>query len=187
MEAGSPEAERAKLTCCRARYERERSAWLRQRASELQFQTAELAEHLVGILQSRERPFGEREGAFFVRVGKFPLAVGLVRRELARWLTRDGVAPDEAAEVALACSEACANAVEHSGRVADPAFEVEARRVEGELVVAVRDFGTWNEGPDQSPMRGRGIAMMRTLMDSVEILDHEPGTEVVMRRSLERD
>jgi anti-sigma regulatory factor (Ser/Thr protein kinase) len=187
MDAGSAEAESARVTRCRARQQRERSAWLRRRATALRTESELLAVELATNLQGRERPFGEREGAFFVRLGRLPLAVGLVRRELARWLTRDGVPPEQAAEVALACSEACANAVEHSGRVARPAFEVEARRVEGELVVAVRDFGRWNARAESSSTRGRGLPMMRRLMDSVEILEHEPGTEIVMRRSLERD
>jgi anti-sigma regulatory factor (Ser/Thr protein kinase) len=186
MEANGPEAERVRSLRRRARRERERAIWLRDRSLELKARSDGLAEQVAGVLQSRDRPFGEREDAFVVRVGRIPLAVGLVRHELRRWLTRDGVAPEQAAEVALACSEACANAVEHPSDAACHAFEVEARRVEGELELLVRDFGRWDDTPRTAYSRGRGFEIMRRLMDSVEVVDGETGTEIVMRRALAR-
>jgi anti-sigma regulatory factor (Ser/Thr protein kinase) len=186
MEACSPEAERVRSVRRRARHERERAIWLRDRSLELRARSDGLAEQIAGILQSRDRPFGEREDAFFVRVGRLPLAVGLVRHELRRWLTRDGVAPEQAAEVALACSEACANAVEHPSDVARHAFEVEARRTDDEVQLLVRDFGSWDDSPRTAYSRGRGLQIMRRLMDSVEVVDGESGTEIVMRRALAR-
>jgi anti-sigma regulatory factor (Ser/Thr protein kinase) len=184
MEAGSPEAVRSLRR--RARQERERAQWLRHRSLELQDRSGGLAEHLAAILQAGPQPFGERENAFYMRVGRLPLAIGLVRHELSRWLTRDGLAPDQAAEVALACSEACANAVEHATDVAQHAFEVEARRIDGNLELSVRDFGSWDDTPRSTHTRGRGLAIMRSLMDSVEVVNGEAGTQIVMRRSLER-
>ena len=185
MEAVSPEAQRVRSLRHRARQERERAVRLCDRSLELRTRSDGLALQVTGILQSCPKPFGQRGDAFFVRVARLPLAVGLVRHELRRWLTRDGVAPDQAAEVALACSEACANAVEHASEVAEHAFEVEARRVDGDLVLSVRDFGSWDDRPRIAYARGRGLEIMRSLMDSVEVVNGENGTEILMRRSLE--
>lgn len=50
--------------------------------------------------------------------------------------------------------------------------------------VAVRDFGGWNEGHSRTETRGRGLRMIRALVDRVEITSNEEGTEVVLSSSL---
>jgi serine/threonine-protein kinase RsbW len=135
------------------------------------------------LRQGSGRPLGDHGEAFSLRVPRLPQAVALVRHELRRWLDLNHVAPEDVMEITLACSEACANAVEHPGGSEHPAFELEARREEDELFLTVRDFGAWTVA-DADTMRGRGLAMIHQIMDAVEITPGGDGTQVVMRRTL---
>jgi serine/threonine-protein kinase RsbW len=105
-----------------------------------------------------------------------------MRKRLLHWLERGGVDPATAADITLACSEACANAVEHPVRAARHAFEVEARRTADEIELTVRDFGSWGSS-GQDEMRGRGLGMIRELMDETEIVSGDHQTTIVMRRA----
>ncbi len=129
------------------------------------------------------RAHGDHGDTFSLRLARMPQSIALVRHELRRWLDDHGVSSDDALDITLACSEACANAVEHPGRPGRQAFEIEARREDGELLLEVRDFGSWTTAQAGST-RGRGIAMIRKIMDSVEIISRSDGTKIVMHRSL---
>ena len=126
------------------------------------------------------RPLGD---TFSLRLARMPQAVALVRHELRRWLDEHGVSTEDAVDITLACSEACANAVEHPDRPGRPAFEVKAWREGDELVLAVRDFGAWTD-PSSAGTRGRGLSMIRALVDVVEITSGGEGTKILMRRTL---
>lgn len=142
---------------------------------------------LESLRRSDTRPFGDRgDGAFSLRLVRRPQAVSFVRNDLRRWLELDGVAPEDALEIALACSEACSNAVEHADAPRYQAFEVSARRDDGEVVLVVRDFGNWTDSAGPGGMRGRGLPMIRAIMDDVAVTQGDDGTELIMRRSLNR-
>ena len=161
----------------RARSERTRSQELKER-SEL------LAQHLVDTLRKvAGRPFGQSGETFKLRVSRMRPAVALLRHDLGRWLEQQGVEPEQAAEITLACSEACANAVEHP-IAGHGGFEVEAAHSDGEVVVVVRDSGHWRSGPTRET-RGRGMPIIRALMTDVEVTHGAEGTEIIMRRRLE--
>ena len=125
---------------------------------------------------------GSRGGRFVRQVGRSPARVRLVRKDLRRWLEQAGVPAEGVNEVILACSEACANAVEHPLRSERPLVEVEAALDGRELELRVRDFGIWREQP-ASPMHGRGLHIIRKLMDSLDVRRTAQGTELVIRRS----
>jgi serine/threonine-protein kinase RsbW len=113
------------------------------------------------------------------------LLAGL-RRELRTWLTAVGVDADAAADVLLASGEATANAVEHAfwdaRDAAGAELVLELRLGAGrELTVRVTDTGRWRQVPAPGD-RGRGLRMMRAVMDSVEVDSGEGGTMVTMRR-----
>jgi anti-sigma regulatory factor (Ser/Thr protein kinase) len=165
-------------TRARADSMRDQAIRLRREASVISEQSAQ------NLMRSSTRLFGDRGSVLWLRLPRLGPAIALARQSLHRWLERDGVAPDEAFEVVLACSEALANAVEHPVTPTHQAIEVEARREHGELHVEVRDFGAWSQRRRQSIMRGRGLPMIRSLMDRVEIVPSKEGTRVVMHRSL---
>lgn len=112
-----------------------------------------------------------------------PGSLAQMRRALAQWLRLAGAAEDEIYETLVACGEACANTVAHAHpAVSDSPFEVRATRQGSEIEVTVRDTGNWR--PSAEGMPGRGLALMRELMDGVEIDPGPPGTTVTLRRRL---
>ena len=50
------------------------------------------------------------------------------------------------------------------------------------MVAVVRDFGRWR--PARGQNRGRGLELVHRMMDSAEVVPHERGTEVRLRRRL---
>ena len=110
-----------------------------------------------------------------------PAALAGLRDTVRDWLTIQGVAPDTREDLVLACDEACANAIGHAfwGRPGQP-IQVELRRDERDVVVRLRDSGRWRED-EVDRDRGRGIEIMRALMDDVEIRTGNDGTIVTLR------
>jgi anti-sigma regulatory factor (Ser/Thr protein kinase)/putative methionine-R-sulfoxide reductase with GAF domain len=113
-----------------------------------------------------------------------PRVLAQVRQELRRWLVDRGARETEVAEVTIAVSEACANAVEHAYSPAPAVFELDAQATDNEIRVIVRDEGRWRAPRRHS--RGRGLSIIVAAMDDVEIDRTDAGTEVVMRRRLDR-
>ena len=113
-----------------------------------------------------------------------PKALALVRRSVRRWLRHRGAGDGEAAEVTLAVSEACANAIEHAYSPAPARFHVRASEADGEVAVIVRDHGRWRSPRGRD--RGRGLTIMRAASDSCDVNSGDGGTEIVLRRRLRK-
>jgi serine phosphatase RsbU (regulator of sigma subunit)/anti-sigma regulatory factor (Ser/Thr protein kinase) len=111
-----------------------------------------------------------------------PGALAELRRRLDLWLPQSGAGAEEAYDIVLATCEAAANAVEHAYGPGEANFHVTARAEEGEVTVEVRDRGAWRDQRD--PRRGRGLAVMRELMDDVNVTSNDGGTNVRLRRRL---
>jgi GAF domain-containing protein/anti-sigma regulatory factor (Ser/Thr protein kinase) len=105
-----------------------------------------------------------------------------MRPLLRRWLGKWGAGPDEIYDITVAVQEASANAIEHAYGPVHATFDVEALHSAGVITVAVRDRGRWRDA--RGTHRGRGLGMMRALMESVDVHQTEDGTTVVMRRTL---
>ncbi|HLH15315.1 MAG TPA: ATP-binding protein, partial [Solirubrobacteraceae bacterium] len=105
-----------------------------------------------------------------------------LRSTLGRWLASEGVAENELFDITLATSEAAANAVEHAYRAEQATFLVSCEHEAHSVRVAVRDRGRWRDA--RSYGRGRGLSIMRALMDTVEIERGEDGTTVVLTKRL---
>ncbi|TYP90401.1 SpoIIE family protein phosphatase [Blastococcus xanthinilyticus] len=116
-----------------------------------------------------------------------PAALPGVRRRLNGWLSALGMGEQDRVGVMVAVGEACANAAEHAYRGAEPGpMSVSAQvDVDGVLTVTVRDEGTWRP-PDRDPGdRGRGLLIMRQLVDGVT-LEEDSGTTVTLSFRLRR-
>lgn len=171
----------------RAVAERVRAAALCARARALRRQANDLAGGLVANLDRADWPLGGRGDVFQLRLPRLPAALGLGRRSFGRWLERCEVDDDDVAELTLAFSEACANAMEHPHAADRPAVEIAARARSQDVEVVIRDFGSWVEAsPAGGETRGRGLEMIRSLMDEVVVVEGERGTRVTMRRTLGR-
>jgi serine phosphatase RsbU (regulator of sigma subunit)/anti-sigma regulatory factor (Ser/Thr protein kinase) len=122
--------------------------------------------------------------ALRLRLDASPDAAPVLRYTLRRWLGQSQIDPAEIFDLTVAATEAFANAVEHAYGAGDAAIEVEAR-VDGDVVrMMVRDWGQWREQRGQH--RGRGIALMRGLMDEVDVTSGPDGTTVRMWRRVRR-
>ena len=117
-----------------------------------------------------------------LRLPAQPKTLAHVRRVLRRWLLSRGAGDADVAEVTIAVSEACANAIEHAYSPAPAAFELDATGDENEVTIAIRDRGRWR--PPRGSNRGRGLSIMVAAMDDVQIDRTDTGTQVVMRRRL---
>ncbi|MDQ2588334.1 SpoIIE family protein phosphatase [Saccharothrix yanglingensis] len=105
-----------------------------------------------------------------------------VRKSLRGWLNQCGLPPHTVQSVLIAAGEACANAVEHGHRHTphDP-VRLRAETLVGDLYLSVTDTGRWKTPrPDLDQHRGRGVALMRALMQRVTITPGPAGTTVDM-------
>lgn len=107
-----------------------------------------------------------------------PSALVGLRRTLGRWLVRHGVPAETRFDVTVAVSEAAGNAIEHAYGHRDAVFTVECDHSQEEVRVTVRDTGRWRESTRSD--RGRGLTIMRGLMDSTEVRHGESGTAVTL-------
>lgn len=109
-----------------------------------------------------------------------------LRKDIRTWAGSVGMGVDDAADMVLATYEALTNAAEHAYG-ASGAWLVDlvaARTPEARVVVSVRDQGRWRPPPSDPGFRGRGMAMMRSLADEMDIRSGEDGTTVLMWWSL---
>jgi len=119
-----------------------------------------------------------------LRLDASPDAAPVLRYTLRRWLGQSQVDPAEIFDLTVAVTEAFANAVEHAYGAGDAAIEIESR-VDGDVVrIVVRDWGRWRTPRGQH--RGRGLALMRGLMDEVDVTSGPDGTTVRMWRRVRR-
>jgi len=119
------------------------------------------------------------------------VGLGRARDNLREWLVRAGVPEPALHEILIACGEACANAVEHSGALPNgvqPGIQVTATRSSRAVQVVVTDSGNWKI-PASDPSvpsggRGRGRMMMAALVDHLDIRTGPEGTTVELIKEL---
>ncbi len=118
------------------------------------------------------------------------LSVPVVRRLLKQSMDVLGVEPDVTADIELALTEACTNVLEHSQE--DDEYEVSAGIDGDQCVIEVIDRGSGFDGSllglehaDGAAEGGRGIQLMRALVDRVEFTSRpSAGTVVHLEKAL---
>jgi PAS domain S-box-containing protein len=133
----------------------------------------------VALLALQNTPI---EDHFRVELPTQPESLASMRSLLRRWLRHVEGSDQEIAEITTACGEAATNAIEHAGAGGDTPFEVDGRLEGHEVTITVRDFGAWREPREGD--QGRGLSLMRALMDYVEVTPNVEGTTVTLRRAL---
>jgi PAS domain S-box-containing protein len=133
----------------------------------------------VALLTLRNLPVPER---FSLEFPAEPESLAPLRSMLRRWLAHAGADDLEIAEITTACGEAATNAIEHAGTSNGARFEVSGRRDGLDVEIAVHDHGSWRT--EREDDHGRGLDLMRTLMDTVAIEPGGEGTTVSLRRRL---
>ncbi|MCG7592614.1 SpoIIE family protein phosphatase [Mycobacterium sp. PSTR-4-N] len=104
------------------------------------------------------------------------------RTALRDWLHSAGVSPQQTVDILVATGEAVANAIEHGHRD-HPGGTVVLRAAASadRIRVTITDTGAWKiPDAEPDPMRGRGVALMRLLMDDITVDHCEAGTTVAL-------
>lgn len=117
--------------------------------------------------------------------------VALVRAAVGETLRTFGVEPDCVEDIRLALSEACTNVIDHAR--SDDEYEIQVHVDQDTCVIDVRNTGNGFdaaalEGVAADPLsaRGRGVAIMRAVMDNVGFRSEvESGTIVHLVRGLQ--
>lgn len=111
-----------------------------------------------------------------------------VRKALRGWLARCDLPPNTVQNVLVAAGEACANAIEHGHRHnPGEAVRLRAEALVDDLRLTVADSGRWKvPQPEENAHRGRGVALMRAMMQHVTITPGPSGTTVDMQMRIAR-
>ncbi|SFF23594.1 PAS/PAC sensor hybrid histidine kinase [Actinacidiphila alni] len=105
-----------------------------------------------------------------------------VRKALRGWLAQCELPRHIAQNILVAAGEACANAVEHGHRTSSDTVQLRAEARVDKLHVSVVDTGRWRPPePAANPHRGRGLILMRALMQRVTVTPGPVGTVVDMQ------
>jgi PAS domain S-box-containing protein len=104
------------------------------------------------------------------------------RAALRTWLTQAGLEPEQIQDVLIATGEAVANAIEHGHRDRpEGTVSLNATAVVDRLQVTVTDTGAWKAPREIADIsRGRGLLLMRNLMEDFTIHTSDMGTTVHM-------
>ena len=148
-------------------------------------------DHLANQIMSRLAPGGGYQDDVALLMYRqpapleleFPAHVSQVsatRRALRGWLKRAGVDPGETMKVLIAAGEAVANAIEHGHRESpEGRVRLDATALVDEVQLTITDTGGWKTPePASNAHRGRGITLMRGLMQDVTIEPDAAGTTV---------
>ena len=107
------------------------------------------------------------------------------RRALCREYPSPGSpAGDELAASVLSVGSSCRNAGQHPDEASALQVSLEfEHEPNGWVTVTVVDTGRWKSEPS-GPDRGRGVMLMRRIMDHVDITPSPSGTVVMLRKRL---
>ena len=115
---------------------------------------------------------------FEARLPGTPLAVRMLRREMAGIAADCGVDTQAIADVQLAVSEAATNVVMHAYAETTGEMTVTADVAEGELAIVIGDTGPGFDGQrGRAPGLGVGLSVIATLAQRLRIVSDSGGTE----------
>ncbi len=134
----------------------------------------------IALLVIESLPMGPR---LEITLEAQPGVLAGLRRTLGRWLMSEGVGENELFNITLAASEAAANSVEHAYGAREATFRVACVHEDGEVRITVSDDGRWRAARPYG--RGRGLAIMRALVDDAQIERLSGGTRVTLVKRLE--
>lgn len=134
----------------------------------------------VAILALCHVALGER---LELAVTSQPSALSSLRGLLARWLALSDATGSDVHAVVLACSEACANAIEHARSPSGLAIDFVAVLRDREIAITVHDHGRWR-APRPTGDHGHSLDLIGALMDDVQVHHDDDGTTLRLRRRL---
>jgi anti-sigma regulatory factor (Ser/Thr protein kinase)/putative methionine-R-sulfoxide reductase with GAF domain len=105
-----------------------------------------------------------------------------IRAAARRWLATVDAGPEDVMDVLLAVGEATSNVVEHAYGPGGGMVHVRLELHRADVLVTVRDNGSWRA--PRGDNRGRGTHIIEAVTDELTIDRRSDGTEVVIRRHL---
>lgn len=115
-----------------------------------------------------------------------------VREKLKQIIFKLGFSEKLSYDILVAVSEACSNSIEHSGCGSDQKLEVVFSYVPGTFAVEIKDYGCGfdyqkitRRSTKNMSIRGRGILIMKALMDEVTYEAHPDGLYLKMIKKID--
>jgi serine phosphatase RsbU (regulator of sigma subunit)/anti-sigma regulatory factor (Ser/Thr protein kinase) len=118
----------------------------------------------------------------------FPARPGVLsglRGTVDRWLGDAGADEDERFDITISVSEAATNAIQHAYGAKEATFDVRCERRGRRVEITVSDVGRWRTASQQEG--GRGLEIIRAMVDEATIDSGDEGTVVTMEKELSRD
>ena len=133
----------------------------------------------VALLALRPAPLA---ATLHLTIPADPRELQRMRRVLRRWLHGIDAPAGPTQDLLVACGEAATNAMQHAYGAGIGSVDISAEHLDGSVEVTVSDSGRWRSHAEGEG--GRGIALIRGLMDRVDVETGSNGTVVKMRREL---
>jgi PAS domain S-box-containing protein len=116
-----------------------------------------------------------------------PANLAELRKELRAWLDDVGH-PDAVDDILLSVCEACSNSIEHAYRFDQKGtVEIRAEIEASRLIVTVADAGRWKVPDPAATQRGRGLSLVKAVVDDFTIETGSRGTTVHLHKDLKVD
>ena len=112
-----------------------------------------------------------------------PDALHVLRRRVRAWLLLRGLDQQQREDAVLSMSEACNNAIEHAYNSLVGTVRIHVGHQADMLHIVVDDEGTWREAESREE-RGRGLLIMKSLMDEADVIHKPRGTRITLRQRL---
>jgi anti-sigma regulatory factor (Ser/Thr protein kinase) len=106
-----------------------------------------------------------------------PTSLAEIRRATLRAAEAAGVSPEQAQLLQIAVGEAATNVVEHAYGAGNGRIRLRTYRRGPDFYAEVQDDGQWRTGAARE-MAGRGLVLMRGLVDQMDIVRTPSGTTV---------
>lgn len=110
-----------------------------------------------------------------LEVPSSPLSLAVIRRVVAKAAVAAGLSHERVQALQLAIGEAATNVIEHAYGAEYGTIHIRAARVGTAYTVEIEDSGRWR---GSRHLVGRGIAVMRALVEEVDIERNHSGTIV---------
>jgi serine/threonine-protein kinase RsbW len=111
-------------------------------------------------------------------------AVPGLTRQVQEFLRAQGVADEKALNIRIAMAEACNNAIQYA--VSDQSGEIRVSIQNGRITITITDHTPGFDLPDHSTLpettseHGRGLFLIREIMDRVEYLRGKTANKLIM-------
>lgn len=114
-----------------------------------------------------------------------------LREKLKGIIFKIGFSEELSYDILVAVSEACSNSIEHSGCRPEQIIKIKFTYQNSVFTAELKDFGTGFDPesiirklPKKLSLRGRGLYIMKALMDKVDFEVHDDGMFTKMQKSI---